>query len=239
MWRPFASNFADHTFANFTKKVNRVGSAPLRTRRERSEDYESSSISSLQSIGSQEAEQRFEEYKQLQTRVKNQRNKIRVNDINFDKLKQFRMRTMKLFQENEKDKRQQELQRIRAFSNSKAPKAHSLDLRPTTQSLPEAEQTRMYISPHKIRSNFRTYKPSGVFKPIPPKTSVTVREFQEKMIKSLKTKVPTYIADLCKEFTKIRDRSEMTFEQYNISKKLRRNSPYKIRPKTNLKSNNV
>ena len=231
MWRPFASNFADHTFANFTKKTNRVGSAPVNTRRERPEEYETSSIASLTSIVSQEAQQRFGEYIQLQKTVKTQRNKIKVNDINLDKLKQFRMRTMKLFQENEKDKRQQELQRIRAFSTNKAPKAHVLDLRPQTQSLPVAEETPISMSPRKIRNKFTAYNPQIIFKPNPHRTSLTVREFQDKMMKSLKSKVPTYIAELSKEFSKIRDHSEMTFEQYNVSKKLRRTNPYKIRPK--------
>ena len=101
MWRPFASSFADHAYANFVRKINRVESAPLQSRRENIENYELSSESSIKSRYV-EAQQRLDEYVSLKTKVKRQRRKIKERDLNLQKLKEIRIRSIKTLQENEK-----------------------------------------------------------------------------------------------------------------------------------------
>lgn len=231
MWRPFASTFADHTYENFTKKCNRLASAPIGTRKARAENFESGSVGSLRCC-SREAEQRFEEFQQLKEKVKEQRSRIRTADDQLQRLKQFRFTDLKTFQESEKDKRKNELMRIRGFVSNKIPKPQVLDLKPKIPETKEEEKKVLFqTSPLRIRTVKRSYKPNITLKPKSHKKSISVKEHQDRILAKLKDNPPAYYADLCKEFAKIREYSEMTQEKYLQSRKLKRHNPYKIRTK--------
>ena len=62
------------------------------------------------------------------------------------------------------------------------------------------------------------------------------KEFQEKTLKELKSKAPNYYTDLHREFFKIREHCEMTYDQYKKSKRLKRTDPFEaIKKKKNCK----
>ena len=110
---------------------------------------------------------------------------------------------------------------------------HSLSLKPKNLLEEEsAMETFITAPPIKIQNNFlKITKPTSTYRPKRQKETISVREHQNKLMKELKSKIPTYYKELKTEFIKIRDHSEMTFEQYNYSKRLRRTNPYKIRTK--------
>lgn len=227
MWRPFLSSISDHTYDNFVKKYIRTESAPLHATRKTEEKYESTSFSNDRSW-SIEAEKRVQEYKKLKERVKQQRQIIKENESNIQQIRNFKVTKMKNLKLAEKEKRKQELQRIRNFSGNKAKKYQILDLKPKFNPKKSIEPIFLQTSPLKMN----TYRPRISSSPN-KKRLMTIRNYQDRIMKDLKSKVPTYYKELKTEFIKIREHNEMTFEQYKDSKRLRRTSPYNIRTKRN------
>jgi hypothetical protein len=231
MWRPFAGNFVGHSYENFTRKHKRVETAPADPKRETSDYYDLKNIKNDKSF-SKEAQQRLDEFIMLKQKVRFQRKKMKERDTNIEMHKDFKIRILKNFQNFEKEKKNQETLRIRNFSDNKAKKHKSLSLKPIKKTEENDPPIFILTSPIKLNTSKKLK-----FKTIPnhklhKKNIISVRDYQDKVMKELKSKVPTYYKELKAEFMKIREYSEMTFDQFQESKRLRWSSPYKIRTKS-------
>ncbi|OMJ86212.1 hypothetical protein SteCoe_12352 [Stentor coeruleus] len=229
MWRSFACGFANHAYDNFIKKYGRVESAPANPRKAFTDNYELESMTSLRSL-SFEVQKRMEEYSKLKSKVADQRKKIKETDYEILKRKELKIRNIKSMQETEKFRKKQYLQHIRESSKNKTRKFCSLDLRPNTNrnDKPNLETKIFALTSPRTRHNLPGFSKVSTHRR-KEKEPVSVREFQENVMKDLKQKVPTYYKELKEEFNKIREHCEMTFEQYKASKRLKRKNPYNFR----------
>lgn len=237
MWRPFASGFANHAYDNFVKKYDRVESAPINARKDFYENCEINSDDSIKSM-SHEARKHIENFNHLKLKVVEQRKKIKDTDFEILKRNEFRIKNIKSRQETEKHRKRQYIKDLRSFSSNKTRRLHSLDLRPKIHKNKRSSRPEttifMLTTPPRHQYNLAAFSPAST-QHQKQKNVVSVREFQEKIMKDLKDKVPNYFKKLKEEFVRIRQYSEMTYEQYKDSKRLKHVNPYNILPKHRLK----
>ena len=227
MWRPFTSKVSDKTYETFIKKHSRIiSSIPKETNFNSSEHH----FPYTRSL-SMDRTLRYEEYKTLQSKVQKQRKYIQETENSHMKRIKTASIDFKEQQQREKMQKQEEMLRTRKFINNRTRKYQNLNLNPNRTldstetiftSCPPSirEKVKLITKPNKIRSKGKS----------------NYKEFQEKTLKELKSKAPNYYTDLHREFFKIREHCEMTYDQYKKSKRLKRTDPFEaIKKKKNCK----
>jgi hypothetical protein len=220
MWRPFIRRFSGRTYENFLEKQSKLENSVTPGNPSSSTSLVLPFTRSL----SVDNTLRYEEYKSLQSRVKNQRNLIQKQEKTHSRKVKTACIEFKHEQEYEKLQKHENMERFRKFSNNKTRKMHILNLntKPANEFL---EKTFFNLTPKPrelakivIRSSRRAKL----------KQSRNLRDFQDKKMKELKVTAPSYYKELKQEFMKIRQHCEMTFENYTKSKRLKRTNPYDI-----------
>lgn len=219
MWRPFISKFSDKTYEHFIKRHSSISSSNPKPTHHNSSDHYFPYTRSL----SEDHTLRYEEYKTLQLKVKNQRKIIKKTEkfhLNRVKTACFEFKEQ---QQQEKVQKQEEILKARKCINNKTRKFQNLNLNPKPIS-EFMEKTYFSFTP-KIREKVKIRRKSNKIK---LKSSQNYKDFQEKTMNELKLKAPNYYADLHKEFMKIREHCEMTYDQYMKSKRLKRTDPFDV-----------
>lgn len=221
MWRPFTSKFSDKTYESFIKKHSRIiSSIPNETHPTSSEHLfpYSRSLSVDRSL-------RFEEYKTLQSKVQNQRKSIQEKENSHTARIKSACIEFKEQQKQDKIQKQEQILRTRKFINNKTRKSYNLNLNPNPNLTLNSAETSFISCPPMIREKVEIKaRPNK----IQLRTKSNYKEFQEKIMKELKYKAPNYYADLHKEFFKIREHCEMTYDQYTKSQRLKRTDPFDV-----------
>ncbi|OMJ71681.1 hypothetical protein SteCoe_30050 [Stentor coeruleus] len=157
MWRPFACNFVTHAFDNFLKKAERAESAPLSTKREILEErsYRNKSVKTI----SEEAEQKILEFQNLKKKVRQQRESIKQIDENAKRSSEIRLKMLKEAQVKARERKKQEMIRIRNMLNSKPPRSKtSTSVRGRQSRVTESSQQSSTIFGLTAPSEEKSYK---------------------------------------------------------------------------------
>lgn len=151
MWRPFACSFVTHAFDNFLKKAERAESAPVSTKRENlgEKSYRNKSVKAI----SEEAEQKIVEFQNLKKKVRQQREIIKQTEENAKRSSQIRLKMLKEAQVKAREKKKQEMVRIRNMFNSKPPRSK-------TSTSVRGRQSRTSESRHQTSTIFGLTAPS-------------------------------------------------------------------------------
>lgn len=226
MWRSFANSLCSNTYENYLRKHNKLENCTSSSNATK-EPKKSEKLATM----SLEAAQLIQNYEDLQKKVVQQRENIKKTDELQEKKKAIKFFRLNRQKDEEKLRKIIQNQTIRSFSSNKAKKKHSLDLNTKKTELEDSKGS-LFLTNFKQTSPipYPTRPSSQV--PSRQKTMMSVRDYQEKVLKELKPKIPNYFKGLKEEFIKIRNKSEQTFEQYVDSKKLKWKNPFDI----NLKS---
>ncbi|CAG9327226.1 unnamed protein product [Blepharisma stoltei] len=233
MWRPFAGNFANHSFDNFAQKYIRADTAPLPISHPQKSKIDINELYPYKHK-KEELEERYKKFQDLQEKVKEQRKMIKERDLFTKARKEAKIRNQHSLIIQEREKKKYEMDKIRSLLNKTKPfkKTKPYSERRERKSASRAEDTTIFsltAADNPIVLSER--KPNK--SPLPPiklKPIMPVREFQDKLLKSMRGKAPTFFKDLKQEFKAIREQSEMTFEEYKEKRKIRRSDPlYSVR----------
>lgn len=227
MWRAFASTLCGNTYENYAKKHDRP---EVYLKSTKSKDKVKKNSAKLQTV-SIEAALLVHNYEYLQKKVVQQRQTIKKTDELQQQKKTIKFMRLNKQKNEEKLRKILENQAIRSLSQNKTRKIQSLDLRSKKIEAESAEESFFLTnfktgSPGKISN-----RPSSQLPLRDKKTMISVRSYQEKVLKELKNKIPNYFKGLKEEFIKIRNKSEQTFEQYVDSKKIKWKNPFDIQVK--------
>lgn len=223
MWRSFANTLSNNTYENYLKKhlASNLTSGKNETKQ--------SDIKI-----SKEAEEMIQNHEYLLKKVEEQRKSIKETEENQLRRKQMQIKRDEELRYEEKDKKNSYMKKIRSFSNNKARKKKISEIKKVNT---EEEASESYfvtclrpISPIKSQSKVSSRSTSK-------RNTVSLKDYQDKVMKDLKIKAPNYFNELKDEFLAIRKKSEQTFEQYKLSKKLKKSNPYDVRVKSRAGSN--
>lgn len=226
MWRPFLGNLTDKTYDTYQKRQSRLNTAPSKPQNPQNPP---NSLIYPRSL-SLDTTLRLQEYKALQEKVRNQRRSIKQFENQRQIKNQAKFTEFKIIKEEEKQKKFEELEKIRTFSNHKAKKPQPLNILPK-QSIDEFYNKDFFetrFRPKTVKKG-KSYKIT--YKIPKKKNQESLRQAQDRLIKELKVTAPNFYKDTKMEFMKIRKQCEMTFEQYIESRRLKSSNPYNIRKK--------
>jgi hypothetical protein len=223
MWRAFVNSFNINTYENYLKK--HLVAQDIGKNKQKRENSD---------LVSREAQKMTSDFLDLQKKVQEQRRNIRETDEIRENRRKMKIRRDNQMRLEEKSEKKSFLQRIRSYSNNKAKKKKVLDDL-------DKESEKEGIEVVKETTFVTCLRPSSPIKAIfrpstranSKKNTIKLKEYQEKVMKEFKKTLPRdYYDQLETEFLKIRKKSEETFEQYSMSKKLKKSNPFDIRPKT-------
>ncbi|CAG9320107.1 unnamed protein product [Blepharisma stoltei] len=237
MWRPFASKFATHSFDNYSHNLDRAETAPLTTIKSKKQDVILDMLFPFRQKKEKSAE-RAQKLGELQEKVKKQRLLIKKKDLLYKQRKESIIKNQIESLSLEKEQRKNAMIKIRAFATS-TPKVRKRSISPVSKSLsPIAKNDDMsnlffLTDINNTHNNVHFSTPNRVKRkqslpPIKNKQFISLKNYQEKLLKRLESKTPTYLKKLKSEFDKIREEHDLTFAEYQEKKRLRRHSAFPV-----------
>ena len=223
MWRSFANTLTNNTYENYLKK--HLASSLSTTKNEPKQ---------ADTKISKEAEEMIKNHEYLLKKVEEQRKSIKETEENQLRRKQMQIKRDEDLRYEEKDKKISFMKKIRSYSSNKARKRKTVEIKKVNTE--EEANESYFITSLRPSSPLKVYSKVSS-RPTSQRNTVSLKEYQNKVMKDLKTKAPHYFNELKDEFLAIRKKSEQTFEQYKLSKKLKKSNPYDLRVKSRAGSN--
>ena len=126
MWRPFASDFVQHSYESFRKRYDKALIAKPIQPRNLNEKFDSKNLFPF-NFDHHETHQRLNEFELLQEKVKEQRKKIKEIDKICEYKKKLKIQNERVEQDLEKNKKKNAIQRIRSMASNKSYRNHNVD----------------------------------------------------------------------------------------------------------------
>lgn len=223
MWRPFAGNFANHSFENYMQKYQRSETAPLPVSSLPKAKIDLEQLYPFKHK-KEDLEKRFENFQVLQEKVREQRRNIRKKDQMSKAKKDAMIRSNHSMFIHQKEKKKHEIDKLRQLlfktPFEKHPRFHS-QRRDRSSGLRSDDAAIFSLTTAENNREIKTHRSS--LPPISTKPVIPLRKYQEKVITTMRNKAPNFLKELKQEFREIREQNEMTYDQYKERRKIRRN----------------